>query len=190
MKLKPKSGRIIGVFGLPCSGKSTVIKAIVESSSEIIAHISTGDIARRLSTDTEIKCMAEGNLFPLEDKIRDEILSVVTKRQSQGAEIVFLDGCPRFDEQVQWMLDNQMAGEGAGILIKIEGDHLLERAKLRMRDDQDGIDRIQKKIIAQQSMINSMEKVIFRYGLPFYTIMNIDIVHAATQLAKIIGLKK
>jgi adenylate kinase family enzyme len=188
--MKHTSGRIVGVFGLPCSGKTTIIRALVQSSREILAHISTGDIARKLSTEEDKKHMSNGNLYPLEDKMREEILQLVIKRRGQGSEVIFLDSCPRFDEQVQWMLDNQLAGEGAGILIKIEGDHLYERAKLRMRDDQDELDKLEKKIKTQQQLIDGMEKVIFRYGIPYHTIMNTDVVHATTQLSKIVGIRK
>lgn len=192
MRKKFRSGRVVGLIGLPCSGKTTLVKALIQSSKEIIAHISTGDIARRLSTNAETEHMAEGNLFPLEDLMREEILKLVEKRKGQGSEIVFLDGCPRFDDQVKWMLDNQLAGGPVtdGCLIKIIGEDLLIRAKHRMRDDQDALGQLQLKINKQEKMIDQMEKVIFRYGLPYYTVMNSDLSYAATTLAKIVGLRK
>lgn len=189
--MKRRSGRIIGVFGVPCSGKSTLIETLVQSSKEIIAHIKTGDIARRLSTEVEMEHMAQGNLFPFEDRMREEILKMVTKRKSQGAELVFLDSCPRFDEQVKWMLDNQMAGtEEDGCFIKVIGENLRLRAEHRMRDDQDELDKLALKIEKQEKMIDQMEKVIFQYSVPYYTVMNSDLIKAASHLAKIVGLRK
>jgi len=188
--MKHQSGRIVGMFGLPCSGKTTIVKALIDSSREIIAHIITGDIARRLSSEKELQHMSKGNLFPLEDLMREEILKLIQKRQSQGAEVIILDSCPRFDDQVKWMLDNQLAGEGSGVFIKVIGDHLRQRAELRARDDQDELDKFDKKVVSQQKMIDGMEKLIFYYGIPYYTVMNSDISHAVTQFAKIIGVKK
>ena len=83
--MKHRSGRVIGMFGLPCSGKTTIAKAILGSSNEIIAHVSTGDIARQLSTDKETEHMAEGNLFPDESRIREEIEKVVARGRVYGA---------------------------------------------------------------------------------------------------------
>lgn len=188
--MKHQSGRIIGMFGLPCSGKTTIIKTLIESSKEIIAHISTGDIARRLSSEKELNHMAEGNLFPLEDMMREEILKLIQKRQGQGSEVIILDSCPRFDDQVKWMLDNQLAGVGSGLFIKVIGDHLRQRAELRARDNQDELDKFDKKVVIQQKMIDGMEKLIFRYGIPYYTIMNTDLSHAVVNFAKIIGIRK
>lgn len=189
--MKRRSGRIIGVFGVPCSGKSTLIETLVQSSKEIIAHIKTGDIARHLSTEVELEHMAQGNLFPFEDRMREEILKMINKRRGQGSELIFLDSCPRFDDQVKWMLDNQLTGtEEDGCFIKVIGENLRIRAEHRMRDDQDELDKLLLKIEKQDRLINQMEKVIFQYGIPYYTIINSDLVQAASSLARIVGLRK
>lgn len=189
--MKFPSGRVVGVFGLPCSGKTTIIKTLINASKEIIAHISSGDIARRLSSGVETATMKEGNLFPLEDVLRDELLKLINKRKASGAEIIFLDGFPRFDEQVQWMLDNRLTGtELDGCLIQIVGDDLLERAKLRSRDDQDQHKFIIEKFRKQDQMINDMENIIHRFGIPYYVVMNHDVVNATKNLAKILKLRK
>jgi adenylate kinase family enzyme len=179
------------MFGLPCSGKTTIIKALAAASKEIIAHVSSGDIARRLSTDKELAHMAEGNLFPFEEPLRAEILKLVHKRRGQGSEVIFIDGFPRFDDQVSWMLDNQLAGSDLeGCLVQVVGENLLDRAKERMRDDQDGLEKIQLKIEEQRKKIDAMEKVIFRHGIPYFTVMNNDPIHATERLSKIVGLRK
>lgn len=189
--MKQKSGRVIGIFGLPCSGKSTVAKAITEASKEIIAHISTGDIARKLSTDRDISHMSDGNLFPDEYKIRNEIYKLVSKRRSQGAEIIILDGCPRFDEQVKWMIEQQWIGTpGDGMLIQVMGDELTKRALLRYRDDQDSLEAFNKKLYKHQKMIDDMEKEIFKYGITYYTVANTELVQAVKNTAKLLGLRK
>ena len=195
--MKQLSGRCIGIFGLPCSGKTTIIKGILDASKEILAHISSGDIARRLSSNSSemalvaMSQMAKGNLFPFEESLRAEILKLIDKRRGQGSEAIFLDGFPRFDDQVIWMLDNTITGSGVeGCLIQVVGENLLDRAKERMRDDQDGLSTIKLKIEDQSKKIDAMEKVIFRYGIPYHTIMNTGPVHATQRLAKIMGLRK
>lgn len=189
--MKFPSGRVIGVFGLPCSGKTTIIKSLINASKEIIAYISSGDIARKLSSKEEIKVMKGGNLFPFEQILRTELLKLINKRKSMGAELIFLDGFPRFNDQVQWMLNNGLAGtQSDGYLIQIMSDDLLKRAELRARDDQDAPNLIFKKIENQKQMINGMEDVIHRIGIPYYTVMNCDVVSAVQSLVKILKLRK
>jgi adenylate kinase family enzyme len=191
--MKPLSGRVIGVFGLPCSGKSTVIKMVVESSREILAVISSGDIARRLSTESETKHMAAGNLFPHEEPLRQEILDTINKRRSGGAEAIFLDGFPRTPDQVKWMVDNQLCGtimEGYFIQVWCDQIVLATRAKHRMRDEQDKLDALAMKIETQRGLIDKLDKTIHEYGFPYYMVCNHDISIAAQQLAKTIGLRK
>jgi adenylate kinase family enzyme len=191
--MKPLSGRVIGVFGLPCSGKSTVIKMIVESSREILATISSGDIARRLSTETETSHMAAGNLFPHEEPLRKEILDTINRRRGGGAEAIFLDGFPRTPEQVQWMVDNQLTGtimEGCFIQVWCDPIVLATRAKHRMRDEQDKLDALNKKIDTQRAFIDRLDKAIHGYGFPYYTVCNHDISIAAREMIKHVGLKK
>ncbi|KKM15447.1 hypothetical protein LCGC14_1695960 [marine sediment metagenome] len=191
--MKPLPGRIIGVFGLPASGKTTVINTLIASSKEVIARISSGDIARRLSDDKVMKHMAEGNLFPLEDKLRDEISDLIYKRRNSGAEVIIIDGAPRTTSQLKWMLENQFIGtEHEGCLIKIDcGVNILKkRAQLRMRDSQDELDKVIKKINMQAKLIDEMEIFIFKYGIPYFIVMNEDLSFSIKQFAKFIGVKK
>ena len=190
--MKPLSGRVIGVFGLPCSGKSTVIQAVLDSSKEILARISSGDIARRLSTEADAKFMADGGLFPHEEPLRKEILETIDKRRASGAEIVFLDGFPRTPQQVTWMADNQLAGHLAGCFIQVwcEPEQLLARAAYRMRDEQDKFEALKKKIAVQQTYLYTLDKTIAHYGFPYYMVVNDDPAHAVKQMAKFVGLKK
>lgn len=188
--MKLESGAVVGVFGLPCAGKTMVIKAIIESSREMLAYVSSGDIARRLSTETETKHMAGGNLFPYEDPLRAEIFKTVEARRAAGAEIVFLDGFPRFDDQVRWMLANQLAGHGAGALVQIHGTDLLKRAQQRARDPNDTLEVLQRRLSKQGADIQGMEEVIFRTGIPYFTVMNTELGNAVTQLAKYLGIRR
>jgi len=193
MKQKPTSGRIVGMFGIPCSGKSTLIDMAVNASREMIARISSGDIARRLSQEAETKHMAEGNLFPHEDKLREEILTAIGKRRTSGAEVIILDGFPRTGEQVQWMLENQLVGtvyEGCLIKIHIDTNEAIRRACMRNRDDQDSPDLIIKKIDKQLKMIDELEGWIFRLGVPYYTIHNLSLQHSVENFVRRMELKK
>jgi len=192
-KLKPLSGRCVWVFGLPCSGKSTVIQALIDSSREIIARISSGDIARRLSTTADTQHMASGGLFPHEEVIRKEILETINKRKASGSEIVFIDGAPRQASQVKWAADEGLAGTIAdGCFVRIHADYteLVERAKFRMRDNQDKFEALVKKIETQQRLLGEVDRTLVSYGFPYYTIENYDISFAVKQLAKFVGLKK
>jgi len=189
--MKPLSGRVVGIFGLPCSGKTTVARALIDSSREVIARISSGDIAKKLSTDTEIAHMAKGNLFPFEDPLREEIYTTIHKRRTSGAEIIILDGFPRFDDQVKWMLENQFAGTVMeGCFIQIIGEDIQTRALGRMRDDQDSINKFNLKVREQSQKIDGMERLIQRHGIPYYCIPNTDLEVAVKTMAKYLGLRK
>ncbi len=187
MKLMSK---IIGVFGLPCSGKTTLITALKESSRQLIVHVSTGDIARKLSTIEDIKYMADGGLFPHEGPLRAELLKLINARQMSGADYIILDGFPRFDDQLQWMIDNHLVGTSFdGCLIQVIGEDLEKRAKARSRDDQDAYDKILKKIKEQQQKIDGMEKLIQTIAIPYYTVNNNELFQATKTLAKYIGIR-
>jgi adenylate kinase family enzyme len=191
--MKYRSGRVIGMFGIPCSGKSTIIEMLVGASREIVARISSGDIARRLSQEAEIQHMAAGNLFPDEERLRAEILSLINKRKASGAEIIILDGMPRTVDQVYWLIENQFAGtdsDGCFIKVHCEPYEAIERAIGRSRDSQDAAEMIKRKIEKQMKMIDEMESWIFRLGIPYYTINNTSLQNAVETLSKYIGLKK
>jgi len=189
--MKPLSGRVVCVFGLPCSGKTTVIQALIDSSKEILARICSGDIARQLSTDKEIAHMAKGNLFPFEEPLREKIYELIHKRRASGAEVIFLDGFPRFDDQIMWLLENQFAGtEQEGCFIQIIGEDIKTRALGRMRDDQDSADKFELKVKEQAKKIDEMEKVIHRHGIPYYCIPNTSLEIAARTMVKHVGLRK
>jgi adenylate kinase family enzyme len=189
--MKYPSGSVIGIFGLPCSGKTTIIEALTKSSKEIIAKISSGDIARQLSTDKETAHMAKGELFPYEEPLREEISRIIEARRVSGAGLILLDGFPRFDEQVHWMVEKRYAGtQYEGCLIQVIGDDLYGRARFRARDDQDEIDKIVKKIENQKAKIAKMEEYIFRMGVPYFTIVNTDLIEATVTLTKALGIRK
>lgn len=188
MKFQP--GAVVGVFGLPCSGKTTVIRSLIDSSREVLAYISSGDIARKLSDESDIKHMSEGNLYPHENKLREEIYNTINKRRNSGAQLIFVDGFPRFDDQVVWLLENRFMGGLDGCLLQIIGDNLSHRAKLRYRDDQDSQDKLLLKIKEQSGKIDAMEKLIMYYSIPYHCILNVDLEIAVKQMVKFLGLRK
>ena len=93
LKRKPstKQGRCIALFGVPFTGKTTILQSIMESSSRVVAVVSTGDISRSLLTDEDRSAMANGCLFPREKELREEVLKKVNLFRSRGAEVIFLD---------------------------------------------------------------------------------------------------
>ena len=191
--MKPMSGRIVGVFGLPCSGKSTIINALIESSRELLVRVSSGDIVREMASQEDKDHMADGDLFSDEDRLRAELIKKINIRRGQGAEIIFLDGFPRTPNQIKWMMDNQLAGtemEGYFIQVKSDINDMIKRVASRNRDEQDDVELIKKKIKKQSKLISEMDNIIFMYGIPYFTIINIDLERAIINLAKIVGLRK
>jgi adenylate kinase family enzyme len=182
---------VVGIFGLPCSGKTTIVKTLVGASREIIATISTGDIVRKLSSEAETANMAKGELFSDEDRLRTEVLNIINKRRVSGAELILLEGMPRTKEQVEWLLKEQLVGgPGNGCLVQIMGDRLLERAGNRFRDEQDASDLLQLKIDKQQKEISRMDDYIHRIGIEYWVIQNYQLDLAVKRFAHLLGLRK
>lgn len=174
---KPKQGRIMSIFGVPFTGKTTLVNSIQGASKKIIAVISTGDIARSLVTEEDKKIMASGGLFPREEEMRNEILKRIDQFRQRSAEVIFIDGCPRFDGQVHWLWEQKLVGSGNGKIIKIEASNnsIIRRSGIRKRSDDD-VASFKDRIFFQRKQFPNIDRMIRTLGLmnDYYTIQNED----------------
>ncbi len=150
MTLKLVTRHLVCVTGLPLSGKSTVAKQLQAECPYPCSLFSTGDIVRGLiaaETEKAEELRAETtklDLFPLEDKLREEIKKRI--EESEASDIV-IDGFPRTGDQVNWLIDTFFYLDPVVVLVNaMDPRTLWLRAKQRGRDD---IDSDEGKFLAR-----------------------------------------
>lgn len=119
----------IVLIGQSNSGKSAIGKEVAERLG--IRYISSGDIAR--SMDGIQDSLNSGEMAP-EDVMRDMVLRNIKSSKMS----YILDGFPRFYDQYRWFKD-VIDHELVFVLINVPDRDILERAKLRGRDDDSSI---------------------------------------------------
>lgn len=197
-KYVPRVGRVVAVFGIPYTGKTSILKAIQENSKKIVGVISTGDIARSLITEEDKKAMAGGGLFPREQEMRDTILERIELFRSRSADIIFLDGCPRMGDQVKWLWEQKLVGGSNGKVIKLEASNpaIIRRSKVREKRSDDDIASFRDRIQFQRDKFPEIDQMINALGLQrdYFTINNEDGVDkmtlAASAIVKISDLEE
>jgi len=181
---------LIGVFGLPCVGKGAVISAIQHQMQRTSATVSSsGEVADLLTPEIKAQ-MKGGALFPLEDQLRERIRAKTDFWIKAGRSVIFLDGFPRFNDQVDWLVNVYHPMIDANVMfLKVDGgslENIKKRAETRARDefDTDPV-LLMARIDRQASMITGIEQAIFRHGLPYYTVVNsTSPVDAASQFMR------
>lgn len=174
---------IIGVFGVPLCGKSSIVSAVTQKMLEEyrIASVSTSQLVSQLmAKETEegrkniVTQMQQGGLFPKEDEIRTAIYDMVEGLWAFGTEIVIIDGCPRFDDQMKWMRQIFFEHEIQVAQILVPHDfELTRRAGQRARDAYDtDPNLLQARIAHQRSKFGGIEHYIQMYGLHYFSVIN------------------
>jgi adenylate kinase family enzyme len=177
------SNLILMVLGEPCVGKGTLIKAIHEKilDEAPVAILSCGDIVRNLLTDEDRESMKQGGLFPREEPLRDAIYQTVEHMFAFGADVVILDGFPRWNDQLQWMMNNFTYPMQA-IRIMAQSDFEIERrAAQRNRDDFDRPPQLWGRVAEQRKRIAEMESMFGMYAIPYSSIINDHIARATAE---------
>src|SRR5271165_5796290 len=94
------SKRLWFLTGLPCCGKTYAAQLFAKAFHGNATSISTGDIARELSTKETWAITEKNDLFPLEDLLRAELKGRIERSPSQN---IVIDGFPRFGEQAEYL---------------------------------------------------------------------------------------
>jgi len=129
------------LYGLPCSGKSTIGKMYAKKYD--CAYISSGDIARRIASiyPNVARDLKSGKFAP-ENMMRMHMGIQISIRVTHNKSFV-LDGFPRFKDQEEWLLENFPDVKFIRVEINTTPDEARRRAKNRGRDDDESIlDRI------------------------------------------------
>lgn len=130
-----KKKTLIVLVGGPCSGKSSAGKIAAEHL--IAKYISSGDIAREMAKDNDNvrDNLNAGKLAP-ESRMRDAISKKLWEYfYRRDANLIILDGFPRFNEQAEWLHNEFYGIDIRYVLIHAPSYVLRNRAKNRNRSD-------------------------------------------------------
>ena len=165
----------IVLIGPPCSGKST-IGTLLANKLEY-SYVSSGDIARAMAKeDGTEKQLAAGNMAP-EDKMR----KIIGNHLKSNRDIV-LDGFPRFNDQLDWMMNRFMDRRFVFLFVDVPTLTLFNRADSRNRDDDhvlgNRLDYYKKNTVPMINRIKDSDAFNMIYvvndHIPSVTVMNIE----------------
>lgn len=127
---------MVGVvfIGAPCSGKSTLAKAIADKIK--VPYTSSGDVARKLARDhvDVAKTLDNGGMAP-EIIMRGEIAKTIMRARTNGDDAIILDGFPRFLGQYEWLVSSFPEMKFLCIHVDTRTGTLFERSRIRGRND-------------------------------------------------------
>lgn len=185
---------IISFIGEPCVGKGTIIASVHRKllDHRRTAILTTSDIVKKILTPEDLAEMRKsGGLFPREAELRAKLLERIEVMFAFGAEIVLLDGFPRFGDQAKWFRQNLWSYPLQVFRVMTHGDfELCRRAASRNRDEFDNGELFLARLNTQRVLIEETEKVLMAYSLPYSTIMNTHINQAVDEVMRRITLPK
>lgn len=122
------------IIGPPCSGKSTIGCKLADLIH--YNYVSSGDIARKLSQSQEmIDRLNKGEMFD-ENTMRSEI-----KRILSNTDNVVLDGFPRFEDQLVWLMKQFSKVNYTFVHVDAPLTEIARRAMGRNREDDSALDK-------------------------------------------------
>jgi adenylate kinase family enzyme len=165
---------ILSVIGVPCVGKGTILRDVHLKMLEEapIGLVSASKFVQQLLTPEDKEIMKNGGLFPREEPLRDLIYEEIEKIFAFGAEVVMVDGFPRWDDQLKWMVQNFIQPMSIVQIVANSDFELAKRAALRGRDEHDLGEAFQARVQVQREAISKMEPLISMYAIPYTTVIN------------------
>lgn len=97
--------RVLAVTGPPCGGKSHFVHDAARHVSEAglrVCSVSTGHVARSLADDSQRLLLDAGCMMPVPD---EPFLRAVFSAADTSAEVLIIDGAPRYERQVDALID-------------------------------------------------------------------------------------
>lgn len=126
---------LIVLVGGPCSGKSSAGK--IAAHNLCAKYVSSGDIARAMARhDNDVRNDLDNGKLAPESQMRDAISKHLWEHfYRRDANLIILDGFPRFNEQAEWLHNEFYGIDIRYILIHAPSYVLRDRAKNRNRSD-------------------------------------------------------
>jgi tRNA uridine 5-carbamoylmethylation protein Kti12 len=168
------SDLILSVIGAPCVGKGSVLEDVQKKMLEEarVALVSTSKFIKRILTPEDVEAMKNGGLFPREEPLREMLYDEVDNLFALGAEVVMIDGFPRWDDQLKWMVQNFVQPMSIVQIVAPNDFELAKRAAQRNRDEHDRGDAFIARLNRQRAEIAKMEPLISMYAIPYTTVIN------------------
>lgn len=138
-------GRVFALFGGRGVGKSTLVRVANEETVTPTAAV-----------------LWDGN---------PDIADLVAMERRRGAEVIFLDGCPRNVEDVQWLYDERIVAPGfGGAVVRVDRNAVVDPEFGRT--------------------LGEVEARILDLSMPYFVVRNDDLERAVVDLLCRAGVTK
>lgn len=148
-------------MGLAGSGKSTQGQLLAETTGRL--WLSTGEMLREISDESALKALNQGKLTP--DSVVIPLAGqAIAEAFAEGKDVV-MDGFPRTAKQAQWLVEHELDRVEMVLRIKVPKDELIQRMKLRGRDDDQSIEAIEERFRLTEQNIYTVCEVLEKHGV-------------------------
>jgi adenylate kinase len=177
---------MIVLMGVAGAGKSMQGHRLADEYG--YAYISTGEIFRVLITGRRRNEMLEGKLLSDQEVIRvvDKVLELIDTKEQ-----FILDGFPRTQKQVDWLLEQHAAGRfDLPVVVNLEIKEAVVRERLQKRGRMDDTDEaISRRYAEYEAVTRPILDYMTEKGVQIHTI-NADATPAEVhqQIATKLGI--
>lgn len=148
-------------MGLAGSGKSTQGKLLAEDTGRL--WLSTGEMLREISDETALAALNRGKLTP--DAVVIPLASqAIAEAFAEGKDVI-MDGFPRTAKQAEWLVEHELEKVEMVLRIQVPKSELIQRIKLRGRDDDQSIEAIEERFRLTEQNIYTVCEVLKEHGV-------------------------
>ena len=167
---------MIILFGMAGSGKGTQGNALAEIFGW--KWLSVGQVIRETGGYEEI--INRGELISDEDVVK--LMSEKIARLEQDGFDVILDGYPRNEWQAKWLAENgYLEKVDLAIILDVPKEELIQRLKLRGRDDDMSEESIRKRFEVFEQNISSMTSILKSNGVAVESVNGVGEIGEVTD---------
>ncbi|APU88911.1 hypothetical protein Rctr197k_099 [Virus Rctr197k] len=139
-----EKGRVFALFGARGVGKTAVLNVVVDACKTKLARVT-------------------GFVTGAPDE-RELVLEEVESARKDGAEVVFLDGCPNTVQDVQWLYDERLVAPAfGGCVVRVERNAVVPDESFRSR-------------------LRTVEEHIIALSMPYFVLRNDDLERTVVHL--------
>jgi hypothetical protein len=150
-----EKGRVFALFGGHGVGKSALLKIIAGAAETGVAVIAA------MEADEESQQEVE----------RAVVADIVADKRRGDAEVIFLDGCPRSVDDVQWLYDERLVAPAwGGCVVRVDRNAVVDTAFARA--------------------LPAIEARLRDLSMPYVVIQNDDLERAVVNLLCRAGVTK
>lgn len=148
-------GRVFALFGGHGVGKSALLRVIADAAETSVAVLASMEAEHEEQQAVE----------------RAVVADIVADKRRGGAEVIFLDGCPRDVDDVQWLYDERLVAPAwGGCLVRVDRNAVVDPVFARA--------------------LPAIEGRIHDLSMPYFVIQNDDLERATVHLLCRAGVTK